>query len=86
MNWELRLLYMSPGFSQPLSAKHRTPGKTGNYLIIFIDNRKKTQYSVLDLLSEKAMAPHSSTFAWKISWTEEPGRLQSMRSLKVGYD
>ena len=29
---------------------------------------------------EKAMAPHSSTFAWKIPWTEEPGRLQSMRS------
>ena len=33
-------------------------------------------------LSEKAMAPHSSTFAWKIPWTEEPGRLQSMGSLK----
>ena len=28
---------------------------------------------------EKAMAPHSSTLAWKIPWTEEPGRLQSMR-------
>ena len=32
------------------------------------------------------MAPHSSTFAWKIPWTEEPGRLQSMRSLRVGQD
>ena len=30
------------------------------------------------------MAPHSSTFAWKITWTEEPGRLQSMGSLRVG--
>ena len=29
------------------------------------------------------MAPHSSTLAWKIPWTEEPGRLQSMRSLRV---
>ena len=29
-------------------------------------------------VSEKAMAPHSSTLAWKIPWTEEPGRLQSM--------
>jgi len=28
------------------------------------------------------MAPHSSTFAWKIPWTEEPGRLQSMGSLE----
>ena len=37
-------------------------------------------------ISEKAMAPHSSTLAWEISWTEEPGRLQSMGSLRVGYD
>ena len=36
--------------------------------------------------SEKAMAPHSSTLAWKIPWTEEPGRLQSMGSLGVGHD
>ena len=33
---------------------------------------------IYDALSEKAMAPHSSTLAWKIPWTEEPGRLQSM--------
>ena len=32
------------------------------------------------------MAPHSSTLAWKIPWTEDPGRLQSMESLGVGYD
>ena len=35
---------------------------------------------------EKAMATHSSTLAWKIPWTEEPGRLQSMGSLRVGHD
>ena len=35
---------------------------------------------------EKAMAPHSSTLAWKIPWTEEPGGLQSMGSLKAGHD
>ena len=34
---------------------------------------------------EKEMAPHSSTLAWKIPWTEEPGRLQSMGSLRVGH-
>ena len=34
----------------------------------------------------KAMAPHSSTVAWKILWTEEPGGLQSMGSLGVGHD
>ena len=38
-----------------------------------------------DLL-EKETAPHSSTLAWKISWTEEPGRLQSMGSQKVRHN
>ena len=38
-----------------------------------------------DLL-EKEMATHSSILAWKIPWTEEPGRLQSMGSLRVGHD
>ena len=40
----------------------------------------------LEVTLEKAMAPHSGTFAWKIPWTEEPGRLQSMGSLRVGHD
>ena len=35
---------------------------------------------------EKEMATHSSTLAWKILWTEEPGRLQSMGSQRVGHD
>ena len=35
---------------------------------------------------EKAVAPHSSTLAWKIPWTEEPGRLQSMGLQRVGHD
>ena len=34
-------------------------------------------------MPEKAMAPHSSTLAWKVPWTEEPGRLQSMGSLRL---
>ena len=48
-----------------------------------------TDWVVLDstgVLLEKAMAPHSSTLAWKIPWTEEPSRLQSMRSLRVGHN
>ena len=40
----------------------------------------------LRITSEKAMATHSSTLAWKIPWMEEPGGLQSMGSQKVGYD
>ena len=35
---------------------------------------------------EKEMATHSITLAWKISWTEKPGRLQSMGSQRVGHD
>ena len=35
---------------------------------------------------EKEMATHSSILAWKIPWTEEPGRLQSMGSKRVGHD
>ena len=40
----------------------------------------------LHMTLEKAMAPHSSTLAWKIPWTEEPDRLQSMGSLRVGHN
>ena len=36
--------------------------------------------------SEKAMAPYSSTLAWKIPWTEEPGRLQTMGLHRVGHN
>ena len=43
-----------------------------------------TLFGSLDL--EKAMAPHCSTLAWKIPWAEEPGRLQSMGSWRVGHD
>ena len=40
----------------------------------------------VELRPEKAMVPHSSTLAWKIPWMEEPGRLQSMGSLRVGHN
>ena len=42
--------------------------------------------SILSGYLEKAMAPHSSTLAWRIPWTEGPGRLQSMGSLRVRHD
>jgi len=50
-------------------------------LLPYLSNSKLPTYG-----SEKAMAPHSSTLAWKIPWTKEPGRLQSMGSLKVGHN
>ena len=41
---------------------------------------------LVDFWMEKAVAPHSSTLAWRIPWTEEPGRLQSMGSLGVRHN
>ena len=46
----------------------------------------KPFYMALCSCWEKAMAPHSSTLAWKIPWTEEPGELQCIGSLRVGHD
>ena len=43
-------------------------------------------WGVLTSLLEKAMAPHSSTLAWKIPWMEESGGLQSMGWLRVRHD
>ena len=56
-----------------------------NYIYIHIYLQMCICMHILHIL-EKAMAPHSSTLAWKIPWTEEPGRLQSMGSLRVGHD
>ena len=51
---------------------------------------EKNVYSVVFYMCivhmEKVMAPHSITLAWKIPWMEEPGRLQSMGSRRVGHD
>ena len=49
---------------------------------------QETQVRSLGLedLLEKEMATHSGTLAWEIPWTEEPGRLQSMGSQRVGHD
>ena len=44
------------------------------------------QSLVWEALLEKEMATHSSTLAWKIPWTEEPGKLQSTGSQRVGDD
>ena len=51
-----------------------------------VSQKEKDKYCILTYILEKAMAPHSSTLAWKIPLTEEPGRLQSMGSLRVGHD
>ena len=66
-----------------------TSGKTCVQLLL-MEREQKWCLFLLGLLFhsllEKAMAPHSSTLAWKIPWTEEPGRLQSVGSRRVGHD
>ena len=68
-----------------------------NYLVCANVDMKFSDHMGMEILSslfgtlhsdfsEKAMAPHSSTLAWKIPWMEEPGRLQSMGLLRVRHD
>ena len=61
-------------------------GLFSNQLKHCICNVLSNGFSINQADMEKAMAPHSSTLAWKIPWTEEPGRLQPMGSLRVGHD
>ena len=49
-------------------------------------NRKVYYLFIFNIRTEKALATHSSTLAWKIPWREEPGRLQSTGLLRVGPD
>ena len=46
----------------------------------------QVQFLVQENLLEKGMATHSSVLAWEIPWTEEPGRLYTMGSGRIGYD
>ena len=55
------------------------------YALTSNEEEAETEQSYEDL-PEKAMAPHSSTLAWKIPWMEEPGGLPSMGSHRVGHD
>ena len=51
-----------------------------------ISDRERQILHTSTYMSQEAMAPHSSTLAWEIPWAEEPGRLQSMGSLRVRHD
>ena len=64
--------------------KHCCPVRDLKYLLIH--QGPIVWYMANSDISEKTMAPHSRTLAWKIPWMEEPGGLQSMGSLRVGHD
>ena len=61
-------------------------GLTENCRLVLLRNCWSVIYSGCNHLIEKTLVTHSSTLAWKIPWTEEPGRLQSMGSLRVRHD
>ena len=63
----------------------KTKDKQGELVLVF-ECWEKALCVLLGLILEKAMAPHSSTLAWKIPWMEEPGGLQSMGPLRVRHD
>ena len=73
----LQQQYLCP--RQEVKEGQREKGMCQLSLLIFM--RKAVNLSL-----EKAVAPHSSTLAWKIPWTEEPGRLQSMGLLRVRHN
>ena len=58
----------------------------GIFLLKVLETAQDCFIQLYGPLTEKAMATHSSTLAWKIPWTEETGRLQSMGLLRVGHD
>ena len=80
---------MEQGLSRPdLMFANHTRSSLGAHTVKNPPAMQETQVRSLgqeDPL-EEGMATHSSALAWKISWTEEPGRLQSMGSLRVGHD
>ena len=73
---------------QMLCTKHTVKKKSTLccYVIFLLNHGFLLFEGQYRFLSEKAMAPHSSTLAWKIPWTEEPGRLHSMGSQRVRHD
>ena len=82
------ILRCSAFFIVQLSHPYMTTGKTTALTRwTFVGKVMSLLFNMLSrLVTEKAMAPHSSTLAWKLPWMEEPGGLQSMGSHRVGHD
>ena len=77
----------SKGSSWP-RGRTQVSGITGRSFTVWAtpEAQDGLNFTLLFLSTEKEMAPHSSTLAWKIPWMEEPGGLQSIGSQRVGHD
>jgi len=89
------ILRLSAFFTVQLSHPYMTTGKTialtrwtfvGKVMSLLLNMLSRLVITFLPRSTEKAMAPHSSTLAWKTPWMKDPGRLQSMGSLRVGHN
>ena len=69
----------------PFNFQYQFPTSGVNLKCIFWINSLCLENIPIVFILEKAMAPHSSTLAWKIPWTEEPGGMQSMGSLRIRH-
>ena len=78
--WRKSVMYSAVGWCPPSENLRRLL-----FIKLVMVALEKIYYD-LDQSSEKATAPHSSTLAWKLPGTGEPGRLQSMGSNRVGHD
>ena len=93
LHWVSGLL--SSGLMEHLVSSWAVGGTTSTEAARTVEGRCQRTNSLVKLVYERntiwkgirqnAMAPHSTTLAWKIPWMEEPGRLQSMGSLGVGH-
>ena len=97
LSWEIpwteeagRLQSMGSQKSQTQLSEHTFTRKAHysvfSSFLIHCPKLVRNHFGLPESISQKIMAPHTSTLAWKIPWTEEPGRLQSMGSLRVGHD
>ena len=75
---------LAPIVKSEVSQKEKNKYCILMHIYIYMESRQMVLMKLY--AGQKAMAPHSSTLAWKIPWVEEPGRLQSMGSLRVGQD
>ena len=82
------LKYLSPGrvYLPRIDPQRKSPYLKVPCLETIIILANPVFSSSFIMFAEKAMAPNSSTLAWKIPWTEEPGGLSSMGSYRVGHD
>ena len=82
----IRVFYVIVIRAKGFNGKSKQQAATGRQWKQREENSKKQSKGHTRAETEKAMAPHCSTLVWKIPWTEEPGRLQSIASQRIRHN